>query len=293
MLPIPKLSIVTPSFNQARFIDETLWSIRSQQYPVLEHLVIDGASTDGTLDILRRYSAMPDWQHLRWISEADHGQSEAINKGFRKATGDIIGWLNSDDLYEPGVFAKVTRAFADNPYIDFVYGDYKIIDEAGKTLILKKEVAFDWDILLCGLNYIAQPNVFFRSRVFNKLGYLDSSLHFVMDYEFWLRAASYGFRFQHIPATFAACRWHLGAKTVSRNPQIHKELLAVRDLYWNKKRFHNPLVQASYARCCNIRARALRQWRKVLTRRAIDVAPTSWYLEVWKALSKSQHQEAT
>jgi len=292
MVTVPKLSIVTPSFNQAHFIEETLQSVSRQQYPSLEHIVVDGASTDGTAEILKRYSSMPGWAHLRWISEPDHGQSDAINKGFRMATGDIIGWLNSDDLYEPGSLATVTKAFEENPLVDFIYGDYLIIDETGKTLISKKEIAFDWEIMLCGLNYIAQPNVFFRSRVFKKLGYLNDSLHYVMDYEFWLRAATHGFRFQHIPTAFAACRWHLSAKTVSRNPHIEEELLSVRDQYWNKRRFHNSMVQASYEKCWNVRARASRQWRKLRTRHAIDVVPTSWYLEAWKTRSKWKRPEA-
>jgi glycosyltransferase involved in cell wall biosynthesis len=191
MSTIPKISVVTPSFNQAVFIEETLRSVSSQQCPVMEHIVIDGASTDKTVDILKRYSSTPGWEHLRWISEPDHGQSDALNKGFRMATGDIIGWLNSDDRYEPHCFSRVSKALEMNQLVDFVYGDYLIIDETGKTLISKKEIDFDWEIMLCGLNYIAQPNVFFRRRVFNELGYLDDSLHYVMDYEFWLRAAAH------------------------------------------------------------------------------------------------------
>jgi glycosyltransferase involved in cell wall biosynthesis len=292
MSTIAKISIVTPSFNQAVFIEETLRSVGSQQYSVIEHIVIDGASTDGTVDILKRYSSTPGWEHLRWISEPDHGQSDALNKGFRMATGDVIGWLNSDDLYEPDSFARVSKAFEENPLVDFIYGDYLIIDETGKTLISKKEIDFDWEIMLCGLNYIAQPNVFFRRRVFSELGYLNDSLHYVMDYEFWLRAATHGFRFQHIPSAFAACRWHLDAKTVSRNSRSEEELLSVRDRYWNKRRFHNTLVQASYEKCCNVRARASRQWRKLRTRHAIDVVPTSWYMRAWKTRSESKHPEA-
>jgi glycosyltransferase involved in cell wall biosynthesis len=278
----PKLSIVTPSFNQAQFIEATMRSVKSQDYPALEQIVVDGGSTDNTVEILKRYAAMPGWEHLRWLSEKDRGQSDAINKGFRMATGDIIGWLNSDDLYRPESFARVIGAFEENPLIDFIYGDYLIIDETGKTLICKKEIDFDWEIMLCGLNYIAQPNVFFRRRVFDKIGYLNDNLHYVMDYEFWLRAAARGLRFLHIPTAFAACRWHLSAKTVSRNPRIEEEVLSVRAQYWNKRRFHNRVVQASYAKYCNVCARASRQWRKLLTRRAVDIVPTSWYLEAWK-----------
>jgi glycosyltransferase involved in cell wall biosynthesis len=292
-MTLPRISIVTPSHNQAAFIEETMHSVRDQRYPSMEHIIIDGASTDRSVSILQEYSQTLGWQHLKWISEPDRGQSDAVNKGFRMATGDIIGWLNSDDLYATGSFARVTRAFDENPLVDFIYGDYLIIDETGKTLISKREIDFDWEIMLCGLNYIAQPNVFFRSKVFKKLGYLNDSLHFAMDYEFWLRAATRGLLFQHIPSALAACRWHLGAKTVSRNPHIEEELLSVREMYWNKKRFDNRFVQSSYRKCWNVRARASRQWRKLRTRHAIDIVPTSWYLEAWKMRSKSKHLEIT
>jgi glycosyltransferase involved in cell wall biosynthesis len=290
-MTLPRISIVTPSYNQASFIEETLHSVKDQSHPALEHIVVDGGSTDGSVSILQEYSRRPGWQHLKWISEPDSGQSDAVNKGFRMATGDVVGWLNSDDLYEGDSFARVLRAFNENPLVDFIYGDYRIIDETGKTLISKKEIDFDWEIMLCGLNYIAQPNVFFRSRVFEELGHLNDSLHFAMDYEFWLRAASRGFLFQHIPSVLAACRWHQSAKTVSRNPRIEEELLAVREMYWNKRSFDNRLVQSGYRKCWNVRARASRQWRKLRSRRVIDVVPTSWYLEAWKMRSKSQRRE--
>lgn len=290
MAPL-SISIVTPSYNQASFIEETLHSVKDQDYPSLEHIVVDGASTDRTVSILQEYERQPGWEYLRWISESDRGQSDAVNKGFRMATGAIVGWLNSDDLYAPDTFARVSKAFEENPLVDFIYGDYLIIDQQGKTLITKKEIAFDWEIMLCGLNYIAQPNVFFRSRVFKDLGYLNDSLHYAMDYEFWLRAASRGFLFQHVPSAFAACRWHLGAKTVSRNPHIEEELLSVRDQYWNKRRFHNSLLQASYRNYCNVRARSSRQWRKLCTRHAVDLVPASWYMEAWKMRSRSKLPE--
>jgi glycosyltransferase involved in cell wall biosynthesis len=292
MLPIPKMSIITPSFNQALFVEETLRSVKSQEYPALEHIVMDGASTDGTVDILKRYSVTPGWEHLRWVSELDKGQSHALNKGFRLATGDIIGWLNSDDIYEPSCLANVVKAFEANPGIDFVYGDYEIMDGAGKGLLSKKEIAFDWDIMLCGLNYIAQPNVFFRRRVFAEIGYLNDALHFVMDYEFWLRAASHGLRFHHIPYPLAACRWHVDAKTVSQRPRIQQELRGVRQLYWNKRRFGNSSVQEAYEKFWNLRARAVRQWRKLRTRRVSDVVPASLYLDLWKMRAKASTNDS-
>jgi glycosyltransferase involved in cell wall biosynthesis len=281
-MTLPSISIVTPSYNQAAFLEQTMHSVKGQSYSSLEHIIVDGASMDSSVAILQEYSRRPGWQHLTWISEPDRGQSDAVNKGFRMATGEVIGWLNSDDLYEADSLVTVAKVFEENPRVDFVYGDYLIIDETGKTLISKREIDFDWEIMLCGLNYIAQPNVFFRRRVFEELGYLNDSLHFAMDYEFWLRAASHGFLFQHIPSALAACRWHLSAKTVSRNPRIDEELLSVREMYWNKRRFDNGMMQSGYRKYCNVQARASRQWRKLCTRHAIDIVPTSWYLEAWK-----------
>lgn len=283
MEEILKISIVTPSFNQAAFIEETLRSVESQKYPNLEHIVVDGGSTDATINILKRYSAMPGWEHLRWISERDRGQTDALNKGFRCATGDIIGWLNSDDLYQPGCLAAISTAFLAHDHADFIYGDYIIIDDKGKVLISKKEIDFDWDIMLCGLNYIAQPNVFFRRRVLDRVGYLNESLHYIMDYEFWLRAASNGLTFQRIPSILAACRWHLNAKTVSLTARAHHEIATVREKYWNRKRFSNPSLQTMYQKYCNCRARASRQWRKLQTRSVVDVIPVSLYLRIWRA----------
>jgi glycosyltransferase involved in cell wall biosynthesis len=278
----PKISIISPSYNQERFIEDTLRSVSEQQYPHLEHIIVDGASTDSSTQILERLCSTAGWEYLRWKSEPDHGQSEALNKGFRLASGDIVGWLNSDDIFRLGTLRKVAQVFADHRDIDFVYGDYDIIDESGGLLLHKKEIEFDWSIMLCGLNYIAQPNVFFRRRVFDAIGYLDESLHYVMDYEFWLRAANHRMRFLHVPQAFAACRWHLDAKTVSRNPAIESEINFVRRKYWNKLQFGHLSIQSGYERFCSVHARASRQWRKLRTRHAIDLLPASLYLKSWK-----------
>src|SRR5215467_1765166 len=121
---MPKISIVTPSFNHDGFIEEALLSVKKQNYPNLEHIVVDGGSTDGTLEILQRYGSQPGWGHLRWTSEPDHGQSDALNKGFRLAQGDIVGWLNSDDRYRVGCLQKIVQAFSTHSQADVIYGDY-------------------------------------------------------------------------------------------------------------------------------------------------------------------------
>src|ERR1700729_2746740 len=125
----PRISIVTPSFNQGPFIEEALRSVKEQNYPAIEDIVVDGASKDGTMEIVKGYAGTPGWEHLRWISEPDDGQTDALNKGFRMANGEIVGWLNSDDRYRPGCFASVVRGFAGQDETDVLYGDYTWMNE--------------------------------------------------------------------------------------------------------------------------------------------------------------------
>ncbi len=134
MRSYPKISIVTPSFSQGSYIEEALLSVKQQNYPVLEHIVVDGASTDGTVEILRRYAATPGWEHLRSISEPDRGQTHALNKGFRLATGDILAYLCADDSYAPGAFHCVAQFFQKRPDIELIYGECQFIDEKGQPV---------------------------------------------------------------------------------------------------------------------------------------------------------------
>ncbi len=268
-----KLSIITPSYNQARYIEETIQSVHAQGYPHLEHLVIDGGSTDGTLDILKQYE-----HTLRWVSESDEGQADAINKGFKQATGDIVTWLNSDDVYLPQALHRVGDFFSQHPAVDVIYGDYHLIDQNGEVLLRKKEIPFDHDILLYGLDYISQPTTFFRRSVFDKVGYLDDSLHYGLDWEYWLRMAAAGLKFAHIPHPLAATRWHIEAKTLEAPPEMYAEHQAIRERYWNKHRFQAPGWQRGYAVWLNKWYRFKRQWLKIFLRRTIDFPPGDWVL---------------
>jgi GT2 family glycosyltransferase len=144
---ISQISIVTPSYNQRPFIELALESVRSQNYASVEHVVVDGGSTDGTVEYLRSLSGKTGWQHLRWISEPDRGQSDALNKGFRMASGDIVGWLNSDDVYRSGCFAAITSAFENNRAVDILYGDTTWIDEKSNIIQVRREIEFSRFVL--------------------------------------------------------------------------------------------------------------------------------------------------
>ena len=208
-----RISIVTTSLNHAAFLGETLESVRTQNYADLEHLVLDGGSSDGTLALLQSRSG-PRWQQLHWISEPDGGQTQAMNKGLRMATGDIIGWLNSDDRYRPGCLDTVAKVFAQNPGVDVLFGDYTLMDEQGVHLRVRREIEFSRFVLLHHrVLYIPTTSTFFRRRIFDEGNWLDESLQYAMDHEFYARLAIRGYRFQHIHALLADFRWHASSKT--------------------------------------------------------------------------------
>lgn len=206
----PRVSIITPSFNQAKYIEETILSVRVQDYPHIEHIVIDGGSTDGTLGILRKYE-----DKLTWISEPDGGQADAINKGFQRATGDILGWVNSDDLYVPGAIRAVVEHFQAHPEDSFIYGDAEALDESGKSYGIRTHVKQGgWKELVGELDFIVQPASFWRAEVWRQCGELDEALHYTLDYEYWMRAANQ-FPPRYIPVLLAKERLYAAAKTFS------------------------------------------------------------------------------
>jgi glycosyltransferase involved in cell wall biosynthesis len=209
-----KISIVTPSYNQGQFLAECLESVQSQGGTAVEHIVIDGQSSDGTVDLLRRYSDKPEYGHLAWVSEPDGGQSDALNKGFRRATGDIVGWLNSDDRYRPGCFKSVIHSFNANPAVDILYGDYTWIDESGRLLQVRREMEFSQFVLsFHRILYIPTTATFFRRRVFDEGNFIDVQYRYAMDYEYFLRLSQRGYRFKHIPGLLADFRWHPDSKS--------------------------------------------------------------------------------
>ncbi len=223
-----KVSIITPSLNQGRFIGETLMSVKGQDYPGIEHIVIDGGSTDDTIDILRGYEG---GYNLTWVSEPDRGQADAINKGLRIARGEVLAYLDSDDLYLPYTVRTVVDFLDAHKDVDCVYGDIVHIDESGAKLNTVKSIPFHFGILLYGGSLIAEPTFFFRRRVLEEAGYLDASLSYQMDYEFFLRAASHKMKFANIPRVLAHFRFHPDSKTMAAREAFFRDDAMIKNRY--------------------------------------------------------------
>ncbi len=211
-----KFSIITPSLNQGKFIEDTILSVVNQNYPDFEHIVMDGGSTDETVSILKKYS------HLKWISEKDSGQSNALNNGFRLATGDICAWINSDDYYDEGTFQRVAEYFTQNKDCMFVYGDMTNIDaDKNITAKLVGDVMSRSELLKLP-DIVRQPSCFWRRSIFDKVGYLNENLHLVFDYEFFLRITKY-YTFHYLNKNMCFFRIYADTKTQRLlNKQFHE-----------------------------------------------------------------------
>lgn len=232
--PWPKVSVVTPSYNQGQFIEETIRSVLLQGYPNLEYIVIDGGSTDGSVDIIRKYE--PWLAH--WTSEPDQGQSHAINKGLERATGSILGWLNSDDVLLPGTVSRAVSRLHQARQVDVVYGSVNRIDSHGRripTPILPRDVErFNKQTALTD-NLVNSAGAFWRQAIMDRVGLLDQSLHYVMDYDLWLRMVMADGTFHRLPKPpVANFRVADHAKTVSQLEDSALEALTVLDLLCNE-----------------------------------------------------------
>ena len=201
-MKIPSISVITPALNSEDFIEDALLSVARQREVALEHIIVDGVSSDRTLEIVQQYGG------VQWLSEPDGGQSDAINKGFRSATGDLVGWLNADDYYLPGGLAAIAQAAQRHPEADVFYGDCVFVDVAGKLVRSKVEHAFDRDVLLYFGCYIPSTSTFIRRRVIDDGLLLDCDYRVCMDFEYFARLAHAGLKFCYVPRFIAAFRWH-------------------------------------------------------------------------------------
>ncbi|MCE1253924.1 MAG: glycosyltransferase [Anaerolineae bacterium] len=232
-----RLSVVTPSYQQALFLEQTMLSVLNQDVEGLEYIVVDGGSTDGSVDIIRRHADRLAW----WISEEDEGQADAINKGLRQTRGEIVAWLNSDDVYQPGTLKKVLDYFDRHPDIGLVYGDVLAIDGANQAINLMRYEDWGLDGLM-RFEIIGQPGVFFRRKFLQETGLLDTRFHYTLDHHLWLRIAART-SIAYLPETLAAARYHAGAKNVAQAASFGAD--AFRILEWMQT---DALFEARYRR---------------------------------------------
>jgi len=222
--PFPRISIVTPSYNQGPFLEETIRSVLLQGYPDLEYIIIDGNSTDESVRIIRKYEPWITY----WISEPDAGQTYAINKGIRKTSGDVLAWLNSDDVYCPEALRQIGKYFATLPHVDLLYGDCEMIDGSGR-LFDRFNVRSGDVVQLLEENFIAQPSAFCTREAWEKVGGLDENLHYVMDYDLWLRIFLGEMTSVYVAAVFSRFRYHAVSKSGVKSVQFGGEYLDVLD----------------------------------------------------------------
>ncbi|MBU1566594.1 MAG: glycosyltransferase [Proteobacteria bacterium] len=226
---LPKVTIVTPSFNQGHFIEDTLLSIKGQDYPHIEHIIIDGGSTDNSLEVIKEYE---NTYNMRWISEPDNGQADAINKGFNIVDGQICGWLNSDDVYfSSSTISYVVQKFMSHKSASVIFGDDILIDRNKQFLFKRTMGEFDYKKMLIA-NRISQPATFFLKEVIvNHL--LDEKFNYAMDYEYWLRLYNKGYKFKYVDKILACNRIHCQRKMLVGKIEADKEVRVIQSNFSN------------------------------------------------------------
>lgn len=219
---LPLVSIVTPSYNQGRYLETTIRSVLEQDYPRIEYLIIDGGSTDDSIEIIQRYAD----RLAGWVSEKDRGQTDAINKGFARATGEILAWINSDDTYQPGAVSEAVAYLMAHPEAGMVYGDASYIDETGRVIGKFPAMQASYPRLRQGKVNIPQQSSFFRADLWRRVGPLDPTFYFAMDYDLWVRLAREAPLVYH-PRLWANFRLHSDAKTIAADDRCWPEMLRV------------------------------------------------------------------
>ena len=227
---LPLVSIITPSFNQAKYLTAAYHSVVSQTYPNIEYFIVDGSSSDGSIELIRSWAETKNSRLKWWVSEKDKGQADAINKGFSRASGEIVAWLNSDDIYMKGAVEKAVGIFKVNPEVGLIFSDVFSINAESELINVMRYG--DWDLRdLMEFNIIGQPGVFMRKRALDGAGYLDPGYNYLLDHQLWLRIASNN-KIQHVNDFFAAARFHSEAKNVAQTEGFSKD--AFRVVEWMK-----------------------------------------------------------
>ncbi|MBI2333897.1 MAG: glycosyltransferase [Chloroflexi bacterium] len=265
------VSIITPSYNQAKYLERTILSVLNQDYPRIEYIVMDGASTDGSVEIIKKYAERLAY----WTSEKDKGQAAAINKGFARATGEIIAWLNSDDYYLPGTVGVAVKVFEENPDAVLVYGNMLAVDENGATFNTLNYKQLTLDDLLC-FQIIGQPAVFMRRSALQKTNGLDPTFHFLLDHLLWIQIAKHG-ELLHVDQTWSAARYHAEAKNIAKAAEFGREAFRILETVAQDKNLAQTLanvdrrarasahrVDARYLLDGGLPARALGAWFRAL-----------------------------
>jgi glycosyltransferase involved in cell wall biosynthesis len=238
---LPLVSIITPSFNQAPYLEETIRSVLSQDHPCLEYMIVDGGSTDGTVEIIKKYEQKLSW----WVSEKDKGQTDAINKGFARASGEFLAWINSDDTYTPDAVSAAVKYLQEHPNVGMVYGDCNFINEAGRVIGKFNSAQTSYRLLRQGYAHIPQQTMFFRADLWKQVGPLDPSFYFAMDYDLWTRIAART-EIKYIPQTWANFRLHTSGKTIMADDRCWPEMIRVH--YRDGGSFFSTIVAKYYIR---------------------------------------------
>ena len=229
----PKVSIITPSYNQGHYIEATIRSVLAQDYPNIEYIVIDGGSKDDSVEIIRRYAERMTY----WVSEKDKGHADALNKGFGRATGEILAWLNSDDIYHPGVVSEAVAYLKEHPQVGMVYADANLTDQQGAVIGKFAARQTSYQAMLRGSVHIPQATTFWRADVWRQVGPLDLSLFFSFDYDLWVKIAKVS-EIKYLPRLWADFRMHDLGKSVKNDDVCYPDMIRVAD----RELGYNPLA---------------------------------------------------
>jgi glycosyltransferase involved in cell wall biosynthesis len=220
--PTPKVSIITPSYNQGRFLEHTIRSVLEQDYPNIEYIIVDGGSNDESVEIIKKYQDKLAW----WVSEKDKGHADALNKGFAHASGEILAWLNSDDTYHAGTISQAVEILQTRPEVGMVYADANLIDEEGCVVGKFASKQTSYRAMLRGSVHIPQATTFWRADLWRQVGPLDLSLFFAFDYDFWVRLSKVS-ELLYVPRLWADFRMHNLGKSVVNDDRCYPDMLKV------------------------------------------------------------------